>query len=85
MKRFAILFLFIALFFLLPAPGFAQVDPVDPCDDPLNPDICQCDPTNPICPIDGGVSLLIAAGIGIGAKKAYNERKKATANKAKDF
>lgn len=35
-----------------------------------------CDPLDPACPIDGGVSLLIAAGIGIGAKKAYNLRKK---------
>ena len=40
-------------------------DPPDPCTDPAD-----------YCPIDGGLSLLIAAGIGIGAKKAYNERKK---------
>jgi hypothetical protein len=26
-------------------------------------------------PIDGGLSILIAAGIGYGAKKAYNKRK----------
>jgi hypothetical protein len=36
-----------------------------------------CDPADPLCPIDGGVSLLIAAGIGIGARKAYQERNKA--------
>ncbi len=47
-----------------PVTGFAQV--VDP----------GCDPLDPACPIDGGLSLLIAAGIGIGAKKAYNKRKK---------
>jgi hypothetical protein len=36
------------------------------------------DPDNPApCPIDGGVSLLIAAGIGLGAKKAYDQKKKA--------
>lgn len=35
-----------------------------------------CDPLDPACPIDGGLSLLIAAGIGIGAKKAYDLRKK---------
>ena len=35
-----------------------------------------CDPLDPACPIDGGLSLLIAAGIGIGAKKAYDSRKK---------
>jgi hypothetical protein len=30
----------------------------------------------PCVPIDGGISLLIAAGIGLGAKKAYNSNKK---------
>ncbi len=34
-----------------------------------------CDPLDPLCPIDGGLSLLIAAGIGIGAKKAYDKKK----------
>ena len=42
---------------------FAQIDP-------------GCDPDDPACPIDGGISLLIAAGIGIGAKKAYSLKKK---------
>ena len=49
-----------------PFLGFAQ--PVDP----------GCDPLDPACPIDGGLSLLIAAGIGVGAKKAYDSRKKAS-------
>ncbi|MEO8769663.1 MAG: hypothetical protein ABI402_06255 [Ferruginibacter sp.] len=35
-----------------------------------------CDPLDPACPIDGGLSLLIAAGIGIGAKKAYDLKRK---------
>lgn len=35
-----------------------------------------CDPLDPACPIDGGVSLLIAAGIGLGARKAYTQHKK---------
>jgi len=35
-----------------------------------------CDPLDPACPIDGGVSLLIAAGIAIGAKKAHDYTKK---------
>ena len=35
-----------------------------------------CDPLDPLCPIDGGVSLLIADGIGLGAKKAYAQHKK---------
>lgn len=43
-----------------------------PCDPGGDPDT---DPNIP-CPIDGGLSLLIAAGIGIGAKKAYNDRKR---------
>ena len=47
-----------------PIKGTAQV--VDP----------GCDPLDPLCPIDGGVSLLIAAGIALGAKKAYDKKKK---------
>ncbi len=35
----------------------------------------DCDPLNPACPIDGGISLLIAAGIGIGARKALRNQK----------
>ncbi len=31
---------------------------------------------DPDVPIDGGVSLLIAAGVAYGAKKAYDKRKK---------
>ncbi|MBS1749102.1 MAG: hypothetical protein JST63_04315 [Bacteroidetes bacterium] len=40
-----------------------MAQPVDPGQDP---DV----------PIDGGVSLLIAAGVAYGAKKAYDKRKK---------
>ena len=76
MRRFQLRFLAI-LFFLAPVAAMAQVDP---CDDPLNPDVCQCDPTNPVCPIDGGLSFLIAAGIGLGAKKAYQQHKKGLEN-----
>ena len=50
----------------MPSIGFAQA----PVEDP------GCNPLDPLCPIDGGVSLLIAAGIGLGAKKAYQERNK---------
>lgn len=67
--------LIIAVFIFLPIIGYTQVDPppFEGCPDPGVP-----------CPIDGGVSLLIAAGIGIGAKKAYQERnkKKAVAENA---
>jgi len=37
--------------------------------DPPPPDECV-DPLDPACPIDGGLVILIAAGIGIGAKNA---------------
>jgi hypothetical protein len=49
---------------MLPSIGFAQLPGGG------------CDGQDPNCPIDGGVSLLIAAGIGLGAKKAYQERHK---------
>lgn len=38
-----------------------------------------CDPLDPACPVDGGLSLLIAAGIGLGAKRAYDLRNKKNA------
>lgn len=56
--------IFLLICILMPTIGFAQFDP-------------GCDPDPDVwCPIDGGVSLLIAAGIGLGAKKAYHERNK---------
>ena len=57
--------LVVALMIFSPMASFAQVDPCD-------------DPDNPPCPIDGGLSLLIAAGIGLGAKKAYKRKKDKT-------
>ncbi len=33
-----------------------------------------CDPLDPTCPIDGGLSFLIAAGIGLGAKRAFQKK-----------
>jgi len=62
-KCFIVALAFIA-FTVLPALSFAQV--LDP----------GCNPDDPLCPIDGGLSLLIAAGIGIGAKRAYDHKKK---------
>jgi hypothetical protein len=35
---------------------------------------------DPDAPIDGGVSLLLAAGVGYGIKKARDQRKKAKSN-----
>ena len=53
--------LVLLLILVIPSMVFAQGDPC------TSPDI--------ECPIDGGLSLLIAAGIGLGAKKAYDRRK----------
>lgn len=63
-KVLGIVVLMIVLVLANPLNGISQVS--DP----------SCDPMDPTCPIDGGVSLLIAAGIGIGARKAYLEKKK---------
>ncbi len=62
-KRVAILVVLLIVVFIVPISVFAG--PGDP----------GCDPLDPACPIDGGLSLLIAAGIGVGAKKAYDTRK----------
>ena len=62
-KRALTIGLVVLIFLIQPFTGIAQV--VDP----------GCDPLDPACPIDGGLSLLIAAGIGIGAKKAYDKKK----------
>ena len=51
------------LLFILPIFANAQ-GPIDP----------GCDPADPTCPIDGGLTLLIAAGIGIGAKKVFKSK-----------
>lgn len=51
-----------------PLNTYAQGNPGDP----------GCDPLDPACPIDGGLSLLIAAGIGIGARKAYKAKRSTT-------
>lgn len=67
---FIVLVLVFLVFILLPGLAHAQVGG-GVVGDP------GCDPFDPDCPIDGGLSLLIAAGIGIGAKKAYEGRKKA--------
>lgn len=50
---------------------------VDPCGDP-NVFNCDCpeNQNDPPCPIDGGVVLLIAAGMGLGAKKLMAEKQK---------
>ena len=46
-------------------PGLVQAGPDDP----------GCDPLDPACPIDGGLGLLLAAGIGYGIKKVRDTKK----------
>ena len=67
-RLYIIFFLLLVLCFFVLGSSIAQGEP-------------GCDPFDPACPIDGGLSLLIAAGIGLGAKKAYQQRKKSLASK----
>jgi len=53
----------IALFFFVVLPLNTFAGPPD----------AGCDPLDPACPIDGGITLLIAAGIGLGAKRALKK------------
>jgi hypothetical protein len=75
----AVVILLILMMSFLTHTSFAQIATQDPAvedaNDPVStspPDID--DPNN--APIDGGVSLLVAAAIGYGAKKAHAHRKK---------
>ena len=54
---------FILLFICVPVLVHAQIDP-------------SCDPQDPLYPIDGGLSVLLAAGIGYGLKKIHSSHKK---------
>ena len=49
--------------FLLPFTGHTQPQPGDPPPPPCT------NPDDPACPIDGGLSMLIVAGIGYGVKR----------------
>jgi hypothetical protein len=62
MKQKISLFFLMIAFAFVPAISFAQ-DPEDPCTAPEDP-----------CPIDSGVVLLMAAVVGIAAKKTYDYR-----------
>lgn len=63
-------YILVFAFLLVGFVAFAQVpDPpgggAPPCGEPFGT----------VCPIDGGVSFLIAAGIALGGKKAYDLKK----------
>ena len=63
MKRYTKMILFTSMlviaFNILPQLAMAQIDPGE----------------DPDAPIDGGISLLVAAGVGYGVKKARDNRK----------
>ena len=62
-KFFMIMTVVILLVCFLPHIGWAQPVPGDPPPPPCT------NPDDPACPIDGGLSLMIAAGVGYGVKK----------------
>ena len=68
MKRFRHLFLPLCLLVIcsifLPTLLQAQGDPGNPCNDPQL-----------YCPIDGGLTALLAVGVGYGIKKVREARK----------
>jgi hypothetical protein len=71
-KRWLIVGMFFLLMCCLPGAIWAQTPeppPPDPCDQPHEPD-------NPPCPVDGGLSLLLAAGMVYGAKKVKRNQNK---------
>jgi hypothetical protein len=67
-KSLRTLFLIVMVVFSVVANAQPGPPPGPPCGGPFGP----------ACPIDGGVSLLIAAGLAYGGKKSYDmARKKA--------
>ena len=69
MRKFVVFFLFfffVSCIFTLQAQPGAPIPGGPPCGGPFGP----------ACPIDGGVSLLIAAGVAYGGKKSYDMARK---------
>lgn len=66
LKKWSVRLLLLAVLYV-PFNSIAQTAPFpDSGGSPCGP------PFGPPCPIDGGVSLLIAAGVALGGKKAYD-------------
>jgi hypothetical protein len=61
----------IVLFIIMIVPMLASAQSIDP--EPLDPEGAV--------PLDGGLSLLVAAGVGYGAKKLKAKRALASSNK----
>ncbi len=74
MKKFAgvFLFLLLTLIFLVCVPVLVHAQIGDPGCDPL----CNCRADGSVCPIDGGLGFLLAAGIGYGIKRVKDSKKK---------
>ena len=69
---FLIMTVVILVVCFMPHIGWSQPLPGDPPPPPcINPD-------DPACPIDGGLSLMIVAGVGYGMKKYKSMRNKVT-------
>ena len=72
MNRFRKLLVLSFFLFCIAAIGICQAPPTPP-----NGGAAPCGgPFGTVCPIDGGVSLLIAAGAALGGKKAFDLKKK---------
>jgi hypothetical protein len=72
MNRSRKLILLSIFFFSFAAIGISQAPPTPP-----SGGAAPCGgPFGTVCPIDGGVSLLIAAGAALGGKKAFDLKKK---------
>jgi hypothetical protein len=71
--------LFVAMSWL-PGTMLAQAVDDPPPPDPCLPEYPNHQPDDPPCPVDGGVSFLLAAGIVYGAKKVKHSRNKNAVN-----
>lgn len=69
MKKLFFKYLFLIIISLMPIVALAD-DPVDPDEELWNEE------TPDQIPVDGGLSLFLAAGVGYGIKKANDLRKK---------
>ncbi|MBI4931932.1 MAG: hypothetical protein HY841_14315 [Bacteroidetes bacterium] len=71
LKKILPLLFFSALFFFFAIDLHAAMGPPGP---PMGPPPCWPPPCS--IPLDGGISLLIAAGAALGGKKIFDRRKK---------
>jgi hypothetical protein len=72
MNRYRKLLVLSIFLFCIAAIGICQAPPTPPTGE-----AAPCGgPFGTVCPIDGGVSLLIAAGAALGGKKAFDLKKK---------